>query len=58
MYPFMAKHLKLKLENIQNSSGEIDEKDVVVKAYTKFKMFNQEFPLPEHIVTSNDDVGW
>jgi dienelactone hydrolase len=58
MYPFMAKHLKLQLSNIQDAKKNITESNVVVEDYSKFKMFNSRFPLPDHIVKSNDDVSW
>jgi dienelactone hydrolase len=58
MYPFMAKHLKLQLSNIQDDKKNITESNVVVEDYSKFKMFNSRFPLPDHIVKSNDDVSW
>jgi len=58
MYPFMAKHLKLKLKNIQDDMGKISESEVVIEDYEKFKMFNDNYPLPDHIVKSNDKVSW
>jgi len=58
MYPFMAKHLKLNLKNIQDTNGNITEEKVVVEDYDQFKIFSEEFPVPEHIVRSNDLVHW
>lgn len=58
MYPFMAKHLKLKIENIQDSNGKIVEGKVVIEDYANFKIFNSENPLPAHTVKSNDEVPW
>jgi len=58
MYPFMAKHLKLKLKNIQDEQGNITEQNVVIEDYSKFKMFGYSFPIPNHIVKSNDEVRW
>lgn len=58
MYPFMAKHLKLKLDNIQDENGSISEKNVIIEDYSKFKIFNDSYPLPAYIVKSNDEVPW
>lgn len=58
MYPFMAKHLKLNLKTIQNEQGNITEENVVIEDYEKFKMFGEAYPLPDHIVKSNDEVPW
>lgn len=58
MYPFMAKHLKLKLKNIQDEHGNITEDKVVIEDYSKFRIFSDSYPLPGHIVKSNDAVPW
>jgi hypothetical protein len=58
MYPFMAKHLKLNLKNIQDANGKITEEKVVVEDYDQFKIFSEEFPIPENIVQSNNLVPW
>jgi dienelactone hydrolase len=58
MYPFMAKHLKLNLNAIQDDEKNISESKVVIEDYSKFKMFNSRFPVPDHIVKSNDAVSW
>jgi dienelactone hydrolase len=58
MYPFMAKHLKLDLKNIQDANGNITEEKVVVEDYDQFKIFSEEFPIPENIVQSNNLVPW
>lgn len=58
MYPFMAKHLKLDLGKIKDASGNITEENVVIEEYSNFRMFGGENPLPDHIVTSNDEVPW
>jgi dienelactone hydrolase len=58
MYPFMAKHLKLNLNAIQDDEKNISESKVVIEDYSKFKMFNSRFPVPDHIVKSNDEVRW
>ena len=57
MYPFIARHLKLNLKNIQDKNGKITESKVVIEDYDKFKIFNGNYPLPTHIVKSNDDVS-
>ena len=58
MYPFMARHLKLNLKAIQDSDGNITEEKVNIEAYGKFRIFNNSYPLPDHIVKSNDEVPW
>jgi dienelactone hydrolase len=58
MYPFMAKHLKLNLKNIQVAQGNISEENVVIEDYANFRIFDEDFPLPAHIVRSNNLVPW
>ena len=58
MYPFMAKHLKLNLKAIEAGDGNIAEEKVTIEAYDKFRIFDDAYPLPDHIVKSNDEVRW
>ncbi|MDZ7604179.1 MAG: acetylxylan esterase [Cyclobacteriaceae bacterium] len=55
MYPFMAKHLHLNLERIQNKEGEITEENVVLEPYSVFKMFTS---LPPGIAKSEKEIEW
>jgi dienelactone hydrolase len=58
MYPFMARHLELNLSNIKDKEGNISEEKVVIEDYKNFKMFNTNFPLPDHIARFNNHVPW
>ena len=58
MYPFMAKHLQLNLKNIQDGSGKLTEEKVVIEDYGKFRIFDENHPLPAYAVKSNDRVPW
>lgn len=46
MYHFMAKHLKLDLQSIQNDNHEIDESKSKLLTAEDLSAFNQEHPLP------------
>ncbi len=52
-YPFLAKHLKLKLENVQDSDGEIDESFVQVETREAMLVFTSDNPRPGDAVVPN-----
>lgn len=57
MYPFMAKYLKLNLDKVKNSDGEIDESKCTVEPYEKLYVFgNQVEKLPENALKNIDEV--
>lgn len=58
VYPFLAKHLKLKLSVILDKNGNISEEGVVIEPYDIMKVFSDENPRPDYAVMKNDDVKW
>ena len=58
MYPFIAEHLGLAIENIRDENGRITEDKVVIEDYGKFRIFDDKTPLPDYAIRSNDDVPW
>ncbi|MGY5355650.1 acetylxylan esterase [Wenyingzhuangia sp. IMCC45467] len=57
MYPFMAKYLDLRLENITNKKGEIDESTITIEPYENLYVFgNNPENLPKNAVKSIDDL--
>lgn len=48
MYRFMAEHLNLNIEAIQNKKGAIDESGTVVEDESLLHVFNEERRLPAH----------
>ncbi len=39
-------------------NGNITEANVVIEDYANFRMFNDDFPLPDYVIKSNDKVVW
>lgn len=58
VYPFLAKHLGLSLDNITNDRGEIEEKDIVVETRERFKIFDEKHLLPRGAARGNGEVKW
>jgi dienelactone hydrolase len=58
VYPFLARHLRLDLEKIQNQDGSIKESDIYLENYERLVVFDKDHPLPPHAVLKNDDVKW
>jgi pimeloyl-ACP methyl ester carboxylesterase len=56
MYRFLAKHLKLDLKKIQNSTGDIDESFAKVHAHEELLAFPPDKPRPAYAVTDGDHV--
>ncbi len=56
MYPFMAKHLGLDLERIQNESGEIDEGFFTVNDRDDLLVFPPDRPRPEYAIQEAEAV--
>ncbi|MBN2031191.1 acetylxylan esterase [bacterium] len=57
-YFFLAKHLDLALDRVQRADGSIDESDIIIEEPNRLKVFNEDHPLPEHAVRSNDGIQW
>jgi hypothetical protein len=49
-YKFLAKHLKLSLENATKPDGSIDESFVVIEDQDDMYVFDPEHPRPVHAV--------
>jgi len=58
MYEFLAKHLKLNLNNVKNTDNSIDESRVEIESKQMLTVFTKEDPLPKDAVKSNDDLEW
>ncbi|NQT02178.1 MAG: acetylxylan esterase [Planctomycetes bacterium] len=52
-YKFLAKHLKLSLDNITKSDGSIDESFVVIEKQDDMYVFDDEHPRPAHAVSAD-----
>lgn len=58
VYPFLAKYLNLDLDKVQNPDGSFNESVNVIEEMTSLYPFNDNNPLPDHAILSNDDVVW
>lgn len=52
-YPFLAKHLKLNLDEVLNQDGAADESFVVVEEYEDMLVFGPDRPYPTDAVKPN-----
>jgi hypothetical protein len=55
-YKFLAKHLKLSLDNITKPDGSIDETFVVIEKTDDMYVFDDEHPRPAHAVKPDVEV--
>lgn len=58
VYPFLAKHLGLDLLKAVNHDGSLNEKGIVIETQETLYVFDDQNPLPEHIVRHNEDIQW
>jgi hypothetical protein len=58
VYPFLAKHLGLKLSEAMNPDGTLNEQGIVIEEIEALYPFNEDLPLPDHAIRSNDMVIW
>lgn len=56
MYPFMARHLGLSLQNITSGSGEIDESFITVEPEQTLRVFNATHQRPSYALTGEPAV--
>ncbi|MDH5398066.1 MAG: acetylxylan esterase [Cyclobacteriaceae bacterium] len=56
MYPFMAKHLGLDINKVQDKAGNIDESDIAFEHAYQMEVFNSVNPVPAHAIRSNADI--
>jgi len=55
VYQFMAKHLKLNINNVTSADGIIDEKPVVIENATQMHVFDKDHPWPKSAIKA---VKW
>jgi dienelactone hydrolase len=55
-YPFLAKHLKLKIQRVQDEDGTIDESFVVIEDREDLLMFGPYNPRPKDAVKPNSPL--
>jgi uncharacterized protein len=58
VYPFLAKHLMLDLDKVQNPDGSFDESVNVIEEKVSLYPFNDNYPVPHHAILNNDGVRW
>ncbi len=58
MYVFFAKHFGLDIASVLGLDSRPDESFVVLEDYKDMIVFNDDNPLPQHAVRSNDAVNW
>lgn len=57
MYQFMAKHLGLNLEAIQNKQGKIDESEITIEDFSKLYVFgNDASKLPDGAIRNLEEL--
>ena len=56
VYHFLAKHLGLKIENVTNPDGEIDESKSVLESARELLVFSSDNPLPENALIGVDAI--
>lgn len=55
-YRFLAKHLYLSLDTIENAHGELDEGTVTVLPENELRVFTNEHPRPSYGIKNCDEV--
>jgi hypothetical protein len=58
VYPFLAKRLGLDLSAATNPDGSLNEEGIVIETIETLYLFDEEHPLPAHVVRNNDGVVW
>ncbi len=56
MYRFMAKHMNLDINRIQNDQGQIDESMVVIEDIPTLQVFNDSNPFPPNVCQNLEDI--
>ncbi len=56
MYTFMAKHLRLDLQQVLDRTGNIDESRSSVLDQSELEVYNADHPLPSHAVQGDEAV--
>lgn len=56
-YEFLAKHLKLSLNEIRNSDGQIEESFVKIETFKTLRVFDEQHPRPSYSVSGDQAVA-
>lgn len=57
MYPFMAKHLKLNLRQVQDARGQVDESFVQVEDVSRLRVWDESHPRPAHAIREAEAIN-
>ena len=55
-YQFLAKHLRLSLNEIMDSGGQVNENFISVEPADVLRVFNKANPIPSYAVNGNEEV--
>ena len=55
-FRFMAKHLRLQLSEIVDTSGQVDERFVTIQASDEMKVFTKQKPRPAHAIVAIEEL--
>ena len=58
VYEFLAKHLGLSFQDVQNSDGGIDESPILIEDETLMHVFNTEHPRPDRALEDVKMLEW
>ena len=56
MYPFMAKHLKLAIDRVKNTNGNVDESFITYETREQMLVFGPKNPYPKEAVKPNSQL--
>jgi hypothetical protein len=51
LYPFISKHLKLKMKSVLDAKGDVDENTIKLLTPEELAAFNTTHPIPAHAIT-------
>jgi hypothetical protein len=57
VYPFLAKHLKLKLDKVLGSDGQVNESQFKLLSREELSSFNANNPLPANALQGDEAVA-
>jgi hypothetical protein len=55
-YTFLARHLRLSLDEIKNSAGVITEDFVAVETEATLRVFNDKYPRPDYAIKGEAEI--
>ena len=56
-YQFLAKHLRLSLNEVMDSGGQLNENFINVEPADVLRVFNKANPIPLYAVNGNEEVS-